>query len=74
MVTCAVVFGVATQSTSGDGDWVLLSFYCVSKLSTGWLQLSLSLVWSLTGALTLMWPHLPSLLVPAPRNKRSEPE
>lgn len=39
-----------------------------------WLAEALSLVWSLTGALTLMWPHLPSLLVPAPRNKRSEPE
>ena len=45
MVTRAVVvFGVATQSASRDGDWVLLSFYCVSKLSTGSAALSLSSV------------------------------
>ena len=61
MVTCAVVvFGVATVCFKGR-RLGFVEFLLRLKV-IDWLcsSLSLSLVWSLTGALTLMWPHLPA--------------
>ena len=59
MVTCAVVvFGVATVCFKGR-RLGFVEFLLRLKV-IDWLCSSLSLVWSLTGALTLMWPHLPA--------------
>ena len=70
MVTSTVMFGVATVCFKGRRlGFVefLLRLKVIDWLSSAALSLSLARAWSLTGALTLTWPHLP-----APRPTRSE--